>query len=203
MERKEAGAANATINRELACLKRAFHLAADARKVGFVPPIKMLKEAPARSGFFEADQFAAVVAKLPVDLKPLAQVAYITGWRVPSELAQLNSGPESAVNDRRGHDQRRARTAEHDPPGDVLATEPFALALRRSADHEKVVGTRPERFEDLVHDQPLAHDQRARVPAWARAAWAACRASGGKPGAEGAGGSCGAKGKVTSEVTCR
>jgi integrase len=46
----------------------------------------MLQEAPARSGFFEAEHFAAVVAKLPADLKPLAQVAYITGWRVPSEL---------------------------------------------------------------------------------------------------------------------
>jgi integrase len=86
MRRRGEGAANATINRELSALKRAFRLAAEVRKVAFVPHIKMLKEDNARKGFFEPEQFASVLAKLPADLKPLAQTAYITGWRVPSEL---------------------------------------------------------------------------------------------------------------------
>ena len=47
-ERKKAGAANATINRELACLKHSFRLAANVRRVGFVPHIEMLKEVAAR-----------------------------------------------------------------------------------------------------------------------------------------------------------
>jgi integrase len=86
LQRKAEGAANATINRELAALKRAFRLASKARKVGFVPAIDMLREDNARKGFFEPAQFASVLAKLPADLRPLAQVAYITGWRVPSDL---------------------------------------------------------------------------------------------------------------------
>jgi integrase len=86
LQRKAEGAANATINRELAALKRAFRLAAKMRKVAFVPAIDMLREDNARRGFFESEQFAAVLAKLPVDLKPLAEAAYITGWRGPSDL---------------------------------------------------------------------------------------------------------------------
>ncbi len=37
-------------------------------------------------GFFERDQFEAVIAKLPEYMRPLFRVAYITGWRVISEL---------------------------------------------------------------------------------------------------------------------
>jgi integrase len=40
----------------------------------------------ARKGFFEASEFEAVLADLPEALKPVAQVAYVTGWRIRSEL---------------------------------------------------------------------------------------------------------------------
>ncbi len=82
--RQEEKAANATINRELAALKRAFRLA--GRKVGQLPRFRMLRENNARKGFFEAEQFRAVLQHLPEHLKPVFEVAYITGWRVPSEL---------------------------------------------------------------------------------------------------------------------
>ena len=82
--RQEEKAANATINRELAALKRAFRLA--GKKVGMPPRIRMLRENNARKGFFEPEQFKAVLQHLPEDLKPVFEVAYITGWRVSSEL---------------------------------------------------------------------------------------------------------------------
>jgi integrase len=82
--RQEEKAANATINRELAALKRAFRLA--GRKVGQLPRFRMLRENNARKGFFEAEQFEAVLQHLPAHLKPVFEVAYITGWRVSSEL---------------------------------------------------------------------------------------------------------------------
>ena len=82
--RQEEKAANATINRELAALKRAFRLA--GRKVGQLPRFRMLRENNARKGFFEAEQFRAVLQHLPEHLKPVFEVAYITGWRVSSEL---------------------------------------------------------------------------------------------------------------------
>ncbi|MBV8771499.1 MAG: tyrosine-type recombinase/integrase [Deltaproteobacteria bacterium] len=84
--RLEQGAANATINRELSALKRAFHLASKAHKVGTEPEISLLHEDNARTGFFEEDQYHAVLAHLPEDLKPVIQAAYVTGWRVHSEI---------------------------------------------------------------------------------------------------------------------
>jgi integrase len=84
--RQEAGAAGATINRELAALKRAFSLAEDAGRVAQRPRFALLHEDNARAGFFEPEQFAALLNALPGYLKPVAQTAYITGWRVPSEI---------------------------------------------------------------------------------------------------------------------
>jgi len=54
--RMENGYSNASINRELAALKRMFHLGAQCTppKVDLVPQIPMLKESNVRKGFFEA-----------------------------------------------------------------------------------------------------------------------------------------------------
>jgi integrase len=84
--RQSDGAKNATINRELACLRRMFRLGAKARKVGRRPDVTLLKEHNRRKGFFEPADFYAVLAHLPSDLRPMAEVAYITGWRIASEL---------------------------------------------------------------------------------------------------------------------
>jgi integrase len=84
--RLSEGAQNGTVNRELTALKRMFRLALRAKKVSAVPIIDMLAEATPRSGFFEPEQFNAVEARLPEDVRPVAKVAYITGWRVASEV---------------------------------------------------------------------------------------------------------------------
>jgi integrase len=84
--RQEQGAASATINRELAALRRAFRLAQKAGMVAFRPEISTLHEENQPKGFFEADQYRAVLEKLPEYLKPVIQTAYITGWRIKSEI---------------------------------------------------------------------------------------------------------------------
>lgn len=60
--RKQAGAENATINRELAFLKRAFNLGyrATPRKVQFVPAFPRLKENPPRKGFIEEEHYSVL-----------------------------------------------------------------------------------------------------------------------------------------------
>lgn len=83
---EEDGAARATVNRELAALKRAFRLAHRTGRVLLVPYVALLKEGNARTGFFERPDFERLVDELPADLRPLAVTAYVTGWRVPSEL---------------------------------------------------------------------------------------------------------------------
>jgi len=75
--RQDQAAANATINRELSALKRMFRLGERAGKVRRRPHIDMLQEANARKGFFEPDDFVAVLAHLPESLKPVFTVAYV------------------------------------------------------------------------------------------------------------------------------
>ena len=84
--RQHQQAANATINRELAALKRMFRLGDRAGKVVRRPFIDMLQERNARTGFFEPNEFSAILTHLPDDLKGVFAVAYITGWRVKSEI---------------------------------------------------------------------------------------------------------------------
>jgi integrase len=87
--RQEQGAANATINRELAALKRMFTLAMQAGKLLHRPHIAMLDEDNTRQGFFERAQFEAVRSRLSVPLQAVATFAYYTGWRTRSEILPL------------------------------------------------------------------------------------------------------------------
>jgi integrase len=88
--RLEEGASNATINRELAALKRMFNIGASQYppKVDRVPYISMLKENNVRKGFFEHAEFLALRDELPEYLKGFATFGYKVGWRV-SEIAGL------------------------------------------------------------------------------------------------------------------
>jgi integrase len=89
-QRISDGAENATVNRELAALKRIFNLGARQTppKVDRVPYIPMLKESNVRKGFFEHGDFLALRDKLPEYLKGFVTFAYKTGWRV-SEIQGL------------------------------------------------------------------------------------------------------------------
>ncbi|MFN2447409.1 MAG: hypothetical protein ABR606_17715, partial [Vicinamibacterales bacterium] len=83
------GVSNAEINRELTALKRMFNLAIQAGKLIQKPHIPFLKEHNVRVGFFERDQFLAVLAHLPEPVRPAATFAHITGWRIDSEVLPL------------------------------------------------------------------------------------------------------------------
>ncbi|MFQ5830901.1 MAG: tyrosine-type recombinase/integrase [Candidatus Methylomirabilia bacterium] len=88
-QRQAEDAANGTINRELAALKRMYSLAVAAEKIHRAPRIKMLKENNTRQGFFEREQFEAVRRHLREHLKLVVTFAYITGWRIMSEILGL------------------------------------------------------------------------------------------------------------------
>ncbi len=88
-QRQDEGAKNATINRELAVLKRAFALAIAAGTLSSRPHIALLREDNVRRGFFEAEEFEAVRRHLPPDLADFVSFLYTTGWRWRSEAARL------------------------------------------------------------------------------------------------------------------
>jgi len=89
-KRMDEGISNATINRELAALKRTFNLAARCTppRVAQIPYIPMLKETNVRKGFFEYETFVALKENLPEYLIPVVTFAYSTGWR-KEEIARL------------------------------------------------------------------------------------------------------------------
>lgn len=88
-QRLDAQASPGEINRELAALKRMFTLGIHAGKVLVRPHIPMLAENNIRSGFFERDEFERVRANLSAPLRPMVTFAYLTGWRIPSEVLKL------------------------------------------------------------------------------------------------------------------
>lgn len=79
--RQHEGAANASINRELAALKRMFSLAVRMRKLSHAPYVAMLSENNARQGFVDHPGFLAVRDALPSHLKDPITFLYFSGWR--------------------------------------------------------------------------------------------------------------------------
>ncbi len=80
-DRLEAGASRATVNYELAALRRAFRLAVEKGILATVPVIKLPRVRNARSGFFEAGDLAALMVELPPGVRPVVQFLKLTGWR--------------------------------------------------------------------------------------------------------------------------
>ncbi len=92
-KRLSGGVNNATVNRELSAIKRAFNLAARCTppKVSTVPYIPMLKENNVRKGFIEQNEYLALRAALPDHIKPVLSFGYFTGWR-KAEILNLKWG---------------------------------------------------------------------------------------------------------------
>jgi integrase len=82
--RQQQEAANATINRELAILKRAFSLAIkhDPPLVARAVYIPTLAEDNVRAGFLSHERYVELRNELPEDLRPLFVVGYHTGARL-------------------------------------------------------------------------------------------------------------------------
>jgi integrase len=88
--RRADGAANASINRELAALKRMYKLAVKSGRLKLVPYIAMLKERNVRKGFVRDGEYRTLVwemANVPW-LRAMFELAYTYGWR-KSELTTM------------------------------------------------------------------------------------------------------------------
>jgi integrase len=80
-EQLEADAAPATINRRTQLLGQAYNLALLRGRLTKKPHIRKLPERNVRQGFFEHDEFAAIIENLPEHLQDYCRFAYLTGWR--------------------------------------------------------------------------------------------------------------------------
>ena len=91
--RQQEGAKNATINRELAALKRMFRLGQQSTpaKVLRMPHFAHLRENNVRKGFLEDSQYTKLVAGTDLWFRTLVECGRTYGWRV-SELVNLKVG---------------------------------------------------------------------------------------------------------------
>src|SRR5437667_183547 len=143
--RQDEGAKNATINRELSVLQRAFTLAIAAGTLPSRPHIALLREDNVRRGFFERDEFESVRRRLPPDLADLVSFLYTTGplWRAPrcgpsaGSLGRcspaITSSTRATSSMPRGSSTRSARGRSFPPATrGPLATERPAGSARRA-----------------------------------------------------------------------
>ena len=86
---KRRAVSPAEINRELTALKRMFSLAIQAGKLNHKPHFPMLRENNVRVGFLEHEHYAAMLKHLPACMRPVVTFAYITGWRINSEVLPM------------------------------------------------------------------------------------------------------------------
>lgn len=56
---------------------------------GICPPFSTLRVHNTRTGFFEREDFEAVLAHLPSEIQPVVSFAYLTGWMIQSEIMPL------------------------------------------------------------------------------------------------------------------
>ena len=87
-QRQKEGAANASVNRELAALKRMFSLAVENGALTGKPYIPSLEEHNARQGFVDHGAFLAIKPNLPEYLRDPIAFLYLSGWRL-SEMKAL------------------------------------------------------------------------------------------------------------------
>jgi integrase len=171
--RQVEGAANASINRELAALKRAFSLAVQGGKLMHRPHIPMLKENNVRTGFFEGDQFETVRRHLPDEIQPIVTFAYITGWRTRSEVLPLQ-WPQ--VDFQAGIVRLDPGTTKNSE-GRVF---PFTQELRALLEAQRAKADALKRDRGLI--SPWVFNRHGKKIKTFRGAWASACKSAGLPG---------------------
>jgi integrase len=80
----------ATVKYELAMLKRMFGLS--RKLIPVRPNFPILRLNNIRKGFFEEAEFLRLMEYIDSDLQPVMEFAYLTGWRIKSEILPLQWG---------------------------------------------------------------------------------------------------------------
>ena len=142
-KRQADGASNATINRDLVTLKRMFSLAVQGGDLMTRPYIPLLKESNVRKGFFEREQLQNVAAHLPSHMRGIAEFAFVTGWRTPSEILPL----EWRQVDMKAGEVRLDPGTTKNGEGRVF---PFTTALRQVLERQQLIAETLKRDRGLI-----------------------------------------------------
>lgn len=159
----------ATVNRELAQLRRGLRLAVKRKKLSIPPSFSLLREGRPRAGFLEPDQFAAILKHLNDDLRPLVKFLYWTGWR-KSEPLQLEW---------RQVDRKAGVLRIEDSKNDEARTIPYAAlpALKEVIEEQHKKKKAVERKKEIV--VPFVFHRGGKVITDFMGAWeVACKKAG-------------------------
>lgn len=126
--RRDTPVAVATLNRELAALKRAFRLGIEQDRLIYAPVVRLLAEHNIRQGFVEPGTFEKIVRYLPDPLDDVARFAYITGWRKQEVLTLQWSDVDLGTRRIR---LRRENSKNEEPRVIVLTADLLTLIQRR------------------------------------------------------------------------
>lgn len=147
--RLQSGAARQTVNNELSALRRAFNLAIDKGILATAPKIKLAKVENAREGFFEDDDFAAVLLELPAHLQPVIRFLRVTGWRVMEALG--------LTWDRVDWERQGIRLSARQTKGKKARLFPFGLAPDLKSVLEAAWQGRDDAFVFQRNGKPIAY----------------------------------------------
>jgi integrase len=171
-DRLAAGRTKATINRELAVVRRAYKLATRGKdklvSPNSVPAVEMYPENNAREGFVEYGDFLALVRNLPAPINDVAWFAYLMGWR----REQVLSLRWADVNRDAGTVIRRAEFNKTKEPSVLAMSESVRSVIERRWSARAVMTPTGPKVCDLVfhrEGRPVRDFRRA----WERACIAA------------------------------
>ncbi len=158
--RQSEGAANGTINRELATLSKLLRLAYKHGKLPRLPVVEKMPEAAPRAGFVTREQFVTIRQHLPEELRVAVTVAYTFGWR-----------KREVLNLRRHHYNPQDGTLRLDP-GTTKNRE--GRVIRLTPELRTLLDAQVERVRELEREA-----ERVVEP---RKPWLAACAAAGLPG---------------------
>lgn len=130
---EEQGTSGATINRELAVLKRAYHLGMKRtpKKVRECPQMPGNRESDARTGFLEAAQYAPLAmecSKVGLWLRSLLTVAYTFAFR-KGELLDLRVKQIDLANGKHGAIRLESANTKNKKPRIIKLTQETSTLL--------------------------------------------------------------------------
>ena len=102
-----------------------------------MPGINVLAvdQQPARQGFLEDDQMVEVLKQLPSDLRAPIKFAFLTGWRIKSEVL---SREWRHVDFKKGTIRLEPGEAKNDEPREIFLTSELRTILEeRKAEHDR------------------------------------------------------------------
>lgn len=147
LKRQKAGVNDATINRELAVLRRALRLAGKHGTVEEMRNLRLKEHPKQKDAFRDRAEFEAFREALPKYLHPLVSFAYVTGWRYGT-LVNLKWEHVQGIGD-------RGKDITITAPWEIMENgEPLTVTFRTAHEAARILRVQRHRQNKWKASQP-------------------------------------------------